>query len=69
MADWRPMFEFDPDQPGMLVHDRLSDHVFEWQPERHGRDWHQHGHHDWGNGLVERYGLLLDGWKRREAAK
>ena len=55
------MSEFDPDKPGMLVHDQLNDQVIEWQPERHGRDWHQHGHHDWGSGQVEWDELLLDG--------
>lgn len=31
------MSESDPDRPAM-VHDRLNDEMFEWLPERHGRD-------------------------------
>jgi hypothetical protein len=65
MHHWRPMAEFDPDKRGLLVHDQLNDLVLEWEPERHGKDWHQGGHHDWGKGIVNWDGLLLDGWMPR----
>ncbi len=61
MPDWRPMSEFDPTQPAR-VHDRLNDQVIEWDPETHGRDWDLGGHRDFGGGVVEWDGLLLDGW-------
>ena len=64
--DWRPMSEFDPDEPAR-VHDRLNDQVIEWDPQRHGRDWHQAGHCDFGNGIIEWDGLLLDGWMERRS--
>jgi hypothetical protein len=61
MTDWRPMAVFDPDKPA-LVHDRLNDQVIAWKPERHGRDYRA-GHRDFGGGVIEWDGLLLDGWK------
>lgn len=68
MTAWRPMSEFDPDKPAH-VHDRLNDQAFIWNPERHGRDWRRHGHHDFGDGVIEWDGLLLDGWKPRRSRK
>ena len=62
MLGWKPMAEFDPAVPA-LVHDKLNDQVIDRQPERHGRDFVQHGHRDFGDGVVEWDGLLLDGWK------
>ena len=59
------MSEFDPSKPGQLVHDRINDERIECQPEQHGRDWQQQGGRDWGDGLVEWCGLLLDGWMER----
>jgi hypothetical protein len=47
------------------VHDRLNDQVIAWKPERHGRDYRA-GHRDFGGGVIEWDGLLLDGWKEPE---
>jgi hypothetical protein len=58
---WRPMSEFDPSKPA-LVHDKLNDQVIDWRPERHGADY-KAGHRDFGDGVIEWDGLLLDGWK------
>ena len=55
------MSEFDPSKPA-LVHDRLNDQVIDWEPERHSTDY-KASHHDFGDGVVEWDGLLLDGWK------
>ena len=60
---WRPMDQFDPSKSGQQVHDQLNDQVIDWEPERHGRDWARHGHRDFGDGIVEWDGLLLDGWR------
>ena len=68
-SDWRPISEFHPDKPGQLVHDQLNDRVIEWDRERHGRDWRQDGHRDFGNGIIEWDGLLLDGWMQRPQVK
>lgn len=68
MTGWRPMSEFDPSKPA-LVHDQLSDQVIEWEPERHGRDWHQGGHVDRQDGVIEWDGLRLDGWMERPQVK
>ena len=53
------MSEFDPSRPAM-VHDRLNDQMFEWDPE----EWRGHYErfaHDHARGIVEWDGLLLDG--------
>jgi hypothetical protein len=63
------MSEIDPDKPGQLVHDRFNDETIEWQPKRHGQDWQQRGHRDWGDGLVDWDGLLLDGRMERPQVK
>jgi hypothetical protein len=63
------MAEFDPEKPGQLVHDRLSGEIIEWEPELHRPVWHQHGHHDRVDGIVELDGLLLDGWMERPQVK
>jgi hypothetical protein len=61
--DWRPMADFDPSKLGQQVHDRLNDQIIDWEPERHGKNWDQHGYRDFGGGIVEWDGLLLDGWR------
>src|SRR4029450_9408033 len=58
---WRPMSEFDPSKPA-LVHDRLNDQTIDWEPERHGTDY-KAGHRNFGDGVIEWDGLLLDRWK------
>jgi len=60
---WRPMALFDPTRAGQQVHDRLNEQVIDWNPERHGRNWQEHGHRDFGDGVIEWDGLLLDGWR------
>ena len=57
----RPMSEFDPSLPAM-VHDRLNDQMFEWDPE----EWREHYEqfaHAHAPGIVEWDGLLLYGWQ------
>ena len=63
---WLPMSEFDPSKPA-LVHDKLNDQVIDWEPERHGKDY-KAGHRDFGDGVVEWDGLLLDRWREKRDA-
>src|SRR5262245_28056804 len=58
---FRPMSEFDPALPEM-VHDQLNDETFEWQPEKWLEHYRQYAC-DFGYGLIEWDGLLLDGWR------
>ena len=56
---FRPMSEFDPALPAM-VHDQLNDETFEWQPDKWLEHYRQYAC-DFGYGLIEWDGLLLDG--------
>jgi hypothetical protein len=59
LTDFRPMAEFDPEQPA-LVHDRANDLIFEWSPEwRENYKQYAKLHEP---GVVAFDGLLLDGW-------
>ncbi len=42
------------------MHDKLNDQEIDWEPEQHGKDY-KAGHRDFGDGVVEWDGLLLDG--------
>jgi hypothetical protein len=57
----RPMSEFDPSMPAM-VHDQLNEDLFEWLPDQWGEHYRQYAR-DFGYGLIEWDGLLLDGWR------
>jgi hypothetical protein len=59
--DLRPMSEFDPSKPAM-VHDRLNDETFEWVPEKHQADYERYAS-EFGPGVIDWDGLLLDGWR------
>jgi hypothetical protein len=54
------MKEFDPTAPAM-VHDRLNDRTFEWQPDWRA-DYKKYATHH-APGVIEFDGLLLDGWR------
>jgi hypothetical protein len=57
----RSMSEFEPDQPS-AVHDRLNDEMFKWVPAKYAAGYRQRAD-EFEPGVVERDGLLLDGWK------
>jgi len=45
-----------------MVHDQLNDETFEWQPDKWLEHYRQYAC-DFGYGLIEWDGLLLDGWR------
>ena len=55
------MSEFDPAQPS-LVHEGLNGDTFQWQPEKWSQDYRRRAI-DWGSGIINWDGLLLDGWR------
>ena len=55
------MTTFDPDRAA-LVHDRLNGRIIAWQSDRHAQNYRT-WHNDFGDGVIEWDGLLLDGWK------
>ena len=55
------MSDFDPAQSSM-VHDSLNGDTFEWRPEKWCETYRQKAL-DWGNGIMNWDGLLLDGWR------
>lgn len=61
MTTWRPMSEFNPDKPAR-VHDRLNDKVLDWSPSAFAAHYHRCAY-DFGEGVIEWDGLLLDGWR------
>lgn len=54
------MSEFDPGKPAR-VHDRLNGKVLDWRPSAFAAHYRRYAC-DFGDGVVEWDGLLLDGW-------
>lgn len=58
-TELRPMSEFDPGR-SCLVHDQLNEQLIEWQTA--WKEEYKRYAHDHAPGVIDWYGLLLDGW-------
>ncbi len=58
------MNQFDPTKPA-LVHDKLNNKTFSWEPDRHGVNYEKYAQ-PFDPGVIEWDGLLLDGWEPLE---
>ena len=61
LPGFRPMSDFDPAQSS-IVHDGLNGDTFKWRPEKWCETYRQKAR-DWGDGIMNWDGLLLDGWR------
>ena len=60
---WRPMHAFDPSKPA-IMRAHLDGTTFEWHPELWADQFEPRAS-EWGDGIVNWDGLLLDGWRPR----